>query len=169
VPRSLFGQLLIVLLLFGGAMTAICFIVIRVSHEHYHRELDQTVNRKLAQQYIDANLMLGDIPLTWSAVERGIVRLAELNPDVDLYILNSAGRILTTSVPNGALRVRAVDVAPVREFVADGSGLPILGTDPRADRAREVFSAATLKVPDSSAHFLYAVYIDRTTDRPPVA
>jgi hypothetical protein len=50
MPRTLFAKLLLVFLLFGAVMTLVFVVVMRGSHELYHREFDQTINRHLAQQ-----------------------------------------------------------------------------------------------------------------------
>ena len=46
--RTLFAKLLVLFLAFGGLMTGVFIVVMRVSHEAYHLEFDQTVNRDLA-------------------------------------------------------------------------------------------------------------------------
>ncbi len=157
MPRTLFGKLLVVFLLFGGLMTVVGLIVIRSSHEHYHQQLDQTVNRTLAQQYIDAKFFLGDEPLNADTVHHGITKLAEVNPDIDIYLVDRGGGIVASSVPEADRKRHKIDLDPIRAFIGGKVGFPISGTDPREETDDRVFSAATLSVPNCPASFLYIV------------
>ena len=71
-----YRRLLVVILAFGLAMTLIFAIILLGYHEAYHTEADQTVNRRLAQQYADARLLITDEPLTVLHFHEGIDKLA---------------------------------------------------------------------------------------------
>jgi len=157
VFRTLYGRLLVVVLGFGMAMTAIFAVILLGYHEAYHTEADQTVNRRLAQQYADARLLITDEPLTVRNFHDGIQKLAELNPDVDIYLLDDSGSIVASSVPAEQWARRRVDVAPLREFLSDSAQLPILGDDPRFTSGTEIFSVAPVDIQDCPARLLYVV------------
>ena len=55
LPRTLFGRLLLIFIVFGVVMTGALLVVMQVSHRLYHLEFDQTVNRELAQRYLASN------------------------------------------------------------------------------------------------------------------
>jgi len=157
MPRTLFAKLLLVFLLFGGMMTLVCAIVMRGTHELYHREFDQTSNRGLAQQYIDAQFFLGTEPLNGDTVHRGIAKLAEVNPDIDIYLVDGGGAVVASTVPAIERKRNRIELDPIRKFIGGKIGLPILGADPRDASDRKVFSAAALSVPNCPAEFLYIV------------
>ena len=94
--RTLYGRLLLAILAFGLGMTVLFAIVLLVYHEAYHLEADQTVHRRLAQQYANARLLITDAPLTVDNFHLGIQRLADLNPDVDIYLLDDRGGIVAS-------------------------------------------------------------------------
>jgi two-component system OmpR family sensor kinase len=83
--------------------------------------------------------------------------LAEVNPDIDIYLIDGEGGVVESSVPDTERRRDRIDLEPVRRFVAGNAGLPIVGTDPRDVRDHRVFSAAPLRIPDCPAEFLYIV------------
>ena len=68
-------------------------------------------------------------------------QLMGVNPSVEVYLLDNAGRIKGDDAPPGHVKRDRVDLAPVQRFIA-GEPLPILGDDPRSPDARKVFSAA---------------------------
>lgn len=156
LPRTLFGRLLLIFIVFGVVMTGALLVVMQVSHRLYHREFDQTVNRELAQRYVASNFLLTDAPLTAETLHRGIRKLAAANPEVDIYLLDNRGQIVASSVPTTERRRVRVELRPVHEFLA-GRGLPILADDPRDVSRQEVFSAAPFRVADCPGDILYIV------------
>jgi signal transduction histidine kinase len=156
LPRTLFGRLLLIFMVFGAVMTGALLVVMQVSHRLYHLEFDQTVNRGLARDYVASNFLLTDAPLTADTLHRGIRKLAAANPEVDIYLLDDAGRIVASSVPEVERRRSRIDLRPVRAFLAGGRA-PILADDPRDARRQEVFSAAPFHVVDCPADVLYIV------------
>jgi len=154
LPRTIFGRLLLVFSLFGASMIAMLLLVTDVSHEMYHEELEQTVNRGLAGRLVAADFLLGDTPLSMLTLHRWIGKLAEANPDVDIYLIDSAGGIVASSVPEGRWVRRSVGMGPVTRFL-QGEPLPILGDDPTSATHDDVFSVAPFSLEDCPASYLY--------------
>ena len=155
--RTLYRRLLVVILAFGLAMTVIFAVILLGYHEAYHTEADQTVNRRLAQHYADARLLITDEPLTALNFHAGIQKLAELNPDVDIYLLDADGALIASSLPTGLWVRGRVDLAPLRNFLGGAAPLPILGDDPRSLNGKEIFSVAPVVIQDCPARYLYVV------------
>lgn len=164
LPRTLFGRLLLVFLLFGVVMTAALLYVMQVSHREFHLEFDQTVNRDLAREYVASNFLLTDGPLTAATLHQGIKKLAAANPEIDIYLLDDAGGIVAASVPEAARRRSRVDVRPIKAFLA-GHAAPVLADNPRDATGKDVFSAAPFHVADCPADYLYLV-LGRAEDAP---
>jgi signal transduction histidine kinase len=157
VFRTLYRRLLVVVLAFGLAMVAIFAVILLGYHEAYHTEADQTVNRHLAQQYADARLLITDEPLTVLNFHEGIQKLAELNPDVDIYLLDAEGSLVASSVATEQWVRRRVDMTPLRAFLDNTAALPILGDDPRTLSGTDIFSVAPVDIQDCPARYLYVV------------
>ncbi|MEO8224039.1 MAG: ATP-binding protein [Gammaproteobacteria bacterium] len=155
--QTLYGRLLVVILAFGMAMTAIFAVILLGYHEAYHVEADQTVNRNLARQYADARLLLTDQPLTVDTFHLGLKKVAELNPDVDLYLLDADGRLVAGSVPMEQWARKRVNLQPVQAFLSESTPLPILGDDPRYPQQQDIFSVAPVKIQDCPARYLYVI------------
>lgn len=167
IPRTLFGRLLLVFLLFGVIMTAALLYVMEVSHEQFHQEFDQTVNRNLAREYVASNFLLTDRELNAETLHEGIKRLAAANPEIDIYLLDGQGEVVASSVPMNEMRRSRVDLAPLKEFMA-GRPAPVLGDDPLSLTQREPFSVAPFHVVDCPGDYLYLV-LGRAEDAPGAA
>ena len=155
--QTLYGRLLLVIVAFGLAMTSIFAVILLGYHEAYHVEADQTVNRHLARQYAEARLLLTDEPLNVDTFHRGIRKLAELNPDVDLYLLDADGVVVSGSLPMEQLARQRVAMQPIQAFLRESEPLPILGDDPRYLQQRDIFSVAPVRIQDCPARYLYVM------------
>lgn len=157
VPRTLFAKLLLLFLGFGALMAGVLIFMMRVSHERYHLEYDQMVNRNLAQQYIADNLLVPEPPLTAGNLASALRRITHINPNVDVYVLDARGDIVGASATAGRIVRTRVDLEPISRFLSGGFGYPLLDDDPTDPRHRDAFSAARLAIPGSTAAYLYVV------------
>ena len=68
------------------------------------------------------------------------------NPAVEVYVLDRSGRITGHALDGPAVRLSAVDLGPVHELLRDPTRieLPVLGDDPSAPGARNIFSVAMI-------------------------
>lgn len=155
--RTLYAKLLVVFLLFCGAMTIVFAVVLRASHQRYHLESDQIANRGLAQQYIDNNFLLGERPVDGADVERAVQQLGAVNSGIDIYLLDGVGNIVASSVAEGLRAHGPIDVAPIQRILRGAEKLPILGQDPREPAEPKIFSVAAVNIRDFPAKYLYVV------------
>lgn len=155
--RTLYRRLLIVILAFGLAMTVIFALILLGSHEAFHVEAEQTVNRNLARQYAAARLLITNEPLTVNNFHEGIRNLARLNPEVDIYLVDDDGQIVASSLSTEQWARRRIDMEPIRAFLGDATPLPIFGDDPRDASHEEIFSAAPVAIEGCPARYLYVV------------
>lgn len=92
-------------------------------------------------------------------------QLMGVNPSVEVYLLDNAGRIKGDDAPPGHVKRERVDLAPVQRFIA-GEPLPILGDDPRSPDARKVFSAAPLQLAGQPpSGYIYVVLLGEAHDQ----
>lgn len=155
IRKTLFGKLLLLFLGFGALMVAALVYVMGVSHERYHAESDQLANRNLARQYVAANLLIREPPLTAHNYANALRHLIEINPDVDVYVLDASGNILASSVEAPARK--RIELNPIRQFITEAPQFPLLGDDPSTPGRREIFSAAPLSIAGCPAAYLYIV------------
>ncbi|PTT72711.1 two-component sensor histidine kinase, partial [Pseudomonas sp. HMWF007] len=98
------------------------------------------------------------------AVRELFSQLMLVNPSVEVYLLDTEGKIVGNAAPEGRIRRQQVDLAPIRQLLND-QPLPILGDDPRSVDGRKVFSAAPLQVDGKAAGYLYVVLLGEAHDR----
>lgn len=155
--RSLYGKLAAVLLglflVIGILYVALILVVTRM----HLQQVDQRLHRRLAEYLVSHRLFLENGDVREEAFRESFDMLMSVNPRIELYLLDGGGRILAHAAPPGRVRLERVSLEPVRRFLEERSGLPILGDDPRHPGVSKVFSAAPIPAEGPVQGYLYAV------------
>jgi signal transduction histidine kinase len=131
--------------------------------ERHEQEVIQRLSLNLAPQIASYPELLASGGFNPSAVRELFDKLMAVNPSVEVYLLDTTGRIRSYSAPEGAVKRAQVDLVPI-ESLLDGGTLPIFGDDPRNPDGRKVFSAAPLKSAGREAGFVYVVLQGESRD-----
>ncbi|WPX18998.1 HAMP domain-containing sensor histidine kinase [Pseudomonas sp. 10S4] len=134
------------------------------SNQMHELEVVQGLSRDLAQHIAHDTVLMDSKGLMPNAVRDLFSQLMLVNPSVEVYLLNSQGRIVGSAAPEGRIRREQVDLLPIQRLLK-GDALPILGDDPRSIDGRKVFSAAPLQVDGKPAGYLYVVLLSEEHDR----
>lgn len=118
----------------------------------------------LAQHIASDTVLMDTQGLMPNAVRDLFSKLMQVNPSVEVYLLDTEGKIVGSAAPEGRIRRERVDMAPIQRLLR-GDALPITGDDPRSVDARKVFSAAPLKVNGKAVGYLYVVLLGEDHDR----
>jgi signal transduction histidine kinase len=126
---------------------------------HYGQQVEQQLLRHLATHVATdlTALLAADVqaPLP-TALQTVVRRLRVTNPGAEVYVLDAAGGIEAHYPQAGTLQRQAVEVQPIKDFLADAPA-PILGDDPVSARGRKVFSAALLTHAAEPPGYVYVV------------
>ncbi|KJH73782.1 MULTISPECIES: HAMP domain-containing sensor histidine kinase [unclassified Pseudomonas] len=134
------------------------------ANQIHEQEVVQGLSRNLAQHIANDTVLMNSQGLMPDAVRNLFSQLMLVNPSVEVYLLDPAGRVVGSAAPEGRIRREQVDLAPIQRLLA-GDALPILGDDPRSADARKVFSAAPLTVDGKPVGYLYVVLLGEEHDR----
>ncbi|MGH7965490.1 MAG: ATP-binding protein [Candidatus Binatia bacterium] len=155
--RTLYSKLVLVLLGFGAMTAVVSIAVLRFSHETYHLEANQNLNRELALRLVSEIVLSNENPVSQAAVQSVFDRLTLINPDIDVYLLDEAGRVLASSGRSGRVERNKVDLLPVQRFLDDSGELPILGDDPSDQVRKQIFSVAPISIGGHPGGYLYLI------------
>lgn len=157
-------------LVFSILLLACCgasaWLQIRANIMH-EKEVVQGLSRGLARSIaLDAQLMHAEDAqaLGPDMVRRLFSRLMDVNPSVEVYLLDMDGRVVGHAAPAGALKRDHVSLDPIRRLLAN-EPLPIQGDDPRSDMGRKVFSAAVLRADEKKVGYIYVILQSEEHDR----
>ncbi|MBV8249648.1 MAG: HAMP domain-containing histidine kinase [Comamonas sp.] len=124
--------------------------------ERHEQEVIQRLSQDLAPQIARYPELMEPQGFNPPAVHGLFDKLMAVNPSVEVYLLDMHGHIKSYSAPEGAVKRRQVDLAPVLQLLGGGV-MPIFGDDPRSLEGRKVFSAAPLKVAGRDVGYVYVI------------
>ncbi len=157
LPRSVsarLGLVLVVLLLaLGVAFTALTQWLL----ERHRLEVSQALHSGLASSLVKEYAVFDDNGVSAVGLEGIFHTLMAVNPAIEVYLLDSDGRILQYSAPYRAVEMSTVELEPVRAFLGGARGYQVVGDNPRAPGQKNVFSAAPVTVNGDLMGYLYVV------------
>ena len=148
------GILLLLLLAAGTVQVAVTLS----SYGDFVHESDQRLNRDLAANLAKTfQAFLAD-SLDEAAIGHVIHDSMAMNPFIEIYVLDEAGQLLAYFADPSKIKRMAIDIDPVRAWIADDGNLPLpwIGDDPRSLAGRKPFSAAPILV-GGEPGYLYVI------------
>jgi signal transduction histidine kinase len=156
MPRTLYARLAAALVALFVAIGTVYTLVSGSVIQRYLLELTQHFNRDLARRLVvDGNLVVKG-RLDAVALQATFSAYMDINPSIEIYLLDRDGLILSYSAEPGRVKRRHVDLGPIRAFL-DGVGFPLLGDDPRAHDRRKPFSVTPVPSAAVPEGYLYVV------------
>jgi signal transduction histidine kinase len=155
--RTLYGRLVLALLVLF-TLTGIAYVTLTVVTTRLHlQEVTQTLHRPIAANIVTEQWLMRGDAINKPALKDIFTRLMHINPSIEVYLLDSEGRILSYSAAPEAVKRARVSLDPVVSFLSDQDGRPLRGDDPRSPTGRKIFSAAPIYDSGKMAGFLYIV------------
>ncbi|MGR8929853.1 MAG: ATP-binding protein [Gammaproteobacteria bacterium] len=142
----------ILLLVFGG----LCGGLELLSAKKHQQEIVQSLSRGLADHIASHWALFKQDEFDKKAAEDLFYMLMVVNPSIELYLLDTEGKIISYNAPPGRVRLQRVDLKPIQTFLS-GANLPLKGDNPRNPDSREIFSATQLSRDGQPAGYLYII------------
>ncbi|RBJ65642.1 two-component sensor histidine kinase, partial [Pseudomonas sp. MWU12-2534b] len=95
------------------------------SSKMHELEVVQGLSRDLAQHIAHDTVLMDSNGLMPGAVRELFSQLMLVNPSVEVYLLDTDGRIVGNAAPEGRMRREKVDLVPIKRLL-DDQPLPIL-------------------------------------------
>ena len=141
------ATLLILLAILGGSYIWIS----RYVAEDYVAEINQQLFGGIAASTVQEVQPFVNGRVDTTQIQEIMHAMMVINPSVEVYLLDPAGKIITYVAPYKKVNLDSVDLAPIRAFVVAGAERPFLkGDDPRHPGERNIFSAAPVRRADGT-------------------
>lgn len=155
--RSLYSKLAAVLLGLFAMVGMLAIAVTVFSTEMYQQEVNQKLNRTLAEHIVAEKRLIRDKLVNQQALEEVFHMLMVINPSIELYLLDPSGTVLAYSAEPGKVKRKQVSLQSIQRYLAGREPLPILGDDPRDVQGHKIFSAAPIGSPQALEGYLYII------------
>ena len=133
---SLYGRVTLLTVAAGILLGGAAILGMDMTARLYHQEANQRLHGDLASWLVKQYRFERDGRVDTAGIDAIFGDAMRINPSIEVYLLDTDGRILAFNAPPGRVRLDRVDMAPVRKFLAGDSHLPIMGTDPRQPMGR---------------------------------
>ena len=162
--KSLYSKLATVLTGLFGLVGLAIVIVTLFSIEMYQQEVTQRLNRHLAEQIVAEKLLMKKNRVNQEALADIFHMLMVINPSIEVYLLDTRGKILAFSADPGKVKRSRVDLEPIRDMLEKNVTIPIRGDDPRDPGGKKVFSVARIPEQGILQGYLYVILGGETYD-----
>lgn len=155
---SLFGSLyaklasiLVLIILTMGFVYG--FITFSVTHD-YLQEITQEFNRDLAKNLVGERDIVVAGKINTRALKQTFHDYMTVNPNIEIYLLDLHGKILSYSADPGKVKRTSVSLDPIKDFF---QGKLIPGDDPRSFTVKKAFSVTYVPTKENPEGYLYVV------------
>ena len=125
--------------------------------QQYYQEVNQKLYGDIASSTVKEVKPLVDGKVDTAAIQDIMHSMMVVNPSVEVYLLDTEGKIITYVAPYKRVKLESVDLEPVRQFIAAEEKPFIMGDDPRHPGQEKVFSAAELTEDGQLSGYLYII------------
>ncbi len=153
--RTLYSQIAALYLVLLLVFSALAIILTARQLDAFLEELEQRINRTLAEHLARELAPAFRDGLTSDEARQAVTRISGINPGIDIYVLSDDGRVTASFTGKPAVRER-IDVQPIRKFLAKDAMLPLRAPDPGESAGDKVFSAAPLAL-GAGRGYLYVI------------
>jgi two-component system OmpR family sensor kinase len=155
--KSLYTKLAIVLLVLFCLLGVSILIVTQFASDMYQQEVVQKLNRNLAEQIVAQKILMENNRINEKGLKDVFHMLMVVNPSIEIYLLDPAGKILAFSAPPGKVKLGRVDLVPIKKWFEDDVVYPLAGDDPRNPAREKVFSVARIPKEGELQGYLYII------------
>jgi signal transduction histidine kinase len=160
-PRSWFSALywqlsltfLVLLILLAGTYGYVTV----TSARQYFEAAQQRLNGQVAGRIVEYMSPFVEEGVDGARIERIFFNAMVINPSIEVYLLDTAGRITNFYGPAGVLKRQRVALSPVERYIASRHTLYIRGDDPRRQTGEKIFSAARVERGGRLVGYVYVV------------
>ena len=128
------------------------------------QELNQRLNLDLADNIVKEKKLILNKKVNHKAMKAVLNGMMLVNPGIEIYITDPAGKIMAYSAPEGVVKRKNISMLAVRKFLDSNTHLPVLGDDPRSSKTNKVFSVAPIQNGNRLEGYLYIVLGVETYD-----
>ncbi|MFC4260797.1 ATP-binding protein [Marinobacter lacisalsi] len=157
MANTLFTRLSLGLFLLLMAVAVLFSVLSLGSLKQYNASIDQELNRDLAKRLVADRNLVADGELDQQALKALFELYMSINPSIEIYLLDTEGRILSYSADPDKIKRNRVSLEPVRRLLGDMADYPVLGDDPRSHDRRKVFSVTPVPSEERREGYLYVV------------
>jgi signal transduction histidine kinase len=139
-------------------VVGVIYVYISVDYSNkFADQVNQRLNHNTAKNILEHNDNFYNGAIIQPALGKLFDYLMIINPSLEVYLLDTTGKILVWYPPEKKILLPMVNLQPVKEFINDSTITLIRGDDPLNLNSQKVFSAAPVMMDGKTSAYLYVV------------
>lgn len=155
--RSLYWKISAIFLAILLVLSVVYIYIIAFSAEMYFQEANQRLSKPIAQRLLNHYQPVVEHRLDSTRLEEIFTIQKMFNPSIEVYVLDTTGKILSHCPTNTKVCRMAVSILPVKKFVMEKKPSFLTGDDPKYWTVEKTFSAAEIKDGSAVIGYLYVI------------
>tara|TARA_R110002020_G_scaffold455041_1_gene671048 strand:+ start:2152 stop:3600 length:1449 start_codon:yes stop_codon:yes gene_type:complete len=155
--KSLFLRISLIFILVLLIVGCSYIFITAVTAQRYFQETTQRLNATVAEYMIDEVNPFVDGEVNKEALGTIMHSMMAVNPGIEVYLLDPTGEILSFVVFDRLVKLKRVDLTPVKEFIAAKGDDFVMGDDPRNPGEKSVFSATAVYEGEKLLGYVYII------------
>lgn len=138
-------------------LSAVYLYISVFTAEMYFQEANQKLNSEIAPHISNEHQCFVNGEVNESVLKKVFHDVMVINPSIEVYLLNTKGKILTYYAPEKVIKLNSLPLEPIEEYIQNGGKSFILGADPRNPGGEKAFSAARVYEDSEFCGYIYVV------------
>lgn len=155
--NSLFWKIGATFLITLIILSAVYLYISVYTAEMYFQEASQKLNAEIAPHIASENKCFIDGKANEEALKEVFHDVMIINPSIEVYLLDTEGKILTYFAPNKIIELEYVPLEPIKEFISDTTNLFVMGVDPKNKHSMKGFSASEVYEDSTFMGYIYVI------------
>ncbi|MFC5624707.1 sensor histidine kinase [Algoriphagus winogradskyi] len=155
--KSLFLRISLIFILVLLIVGCSYVFITATTAQRYFQETTQRLNATVAEYMIEEVNPFVDGEVNEAALGTIMHSMMAVNPGIEVYLLDPTGEIISYVVLDQLVKLKRVDLAPVKEFIAAKGDDFVMGDDPRNPGEQSVFSATAVYDDEKLLGYVYII------------
>ncbi len=125
--------------------------------EMYFQETRQKLDTEVASHIASDNKCFRGDSVNVDVLKNVFHNVMVINPSIEVYLLDTTGKILTYYAPNQIINIKSVPLDPIKKFIVDHENRFLLGIDPKNPHKEKAFSAAKVVEEGKFKGYIYVI------------
>lgn len=163
--KSLYWRISLVFLLILFVLGLAYVTITTYAANRYYQETTQRLNANVAKKMLkEVDPFKENGKINQDAVPKIMHSMMAVNPSLEVYLLSPEGEILKYVVLKKKVKLKRVDIDPIRQFIRTGDNQFVLGDDPRNPGEKTIFSATEVKEDEKLQGYVYMVLVSEKVE-----
>jgi len=155
--NSLYWKISAIFLITLLVLSVVYLYISVYTAEMYFQETSQKLNAEIAPHIAGENQSFVNGKVNEAALKEVFHNVMIINPSIEVYLLNTEGKILTYFAPNKTIELDFVPLDPIKEFIAVNGEAFVMGVDPKNEHTMKGFSASEVYEDSTFMGYIYVI------------